>query len=54
MIRIGGGGSDNSAEEEQRTANLAVIGNGITFALTVLAIHISPYLLEQFGLEVVK
>jgi hypothetical protein len=53
MMRLGGPEGDSS-EEDRRMANSAVIANVVTFAIAVISIHFSPYLLEQFGLEVVK
>jgi hypothetical protein len=52
MIRLGG--PEGDSEEERRMSNAAVLGNAVTFAVAVITIHFAPYLLEQFGLEVVK
>jgi hypothetical protein len=43
MIRMGG--PEGDSEEERRQANLAVVGNFFTFAATVIAISLAPYLL---------
>ncbi len=52
MLRLGNAGAD--AEEEIRAANAAVAGTTLTYFLVCAAIHISPYLIEQFGFEVTK
>ena len=53
MIRLGGmGGPPPDPKEEAKMANAAVIGNAVTFAAICLAIHVSPFFLEQLGFEV--
>ena len=52
MIRLGG--PEGDSEEERRISNVATVGNFVIFALSVFSINLAPYLLEQFGLDVVK
>lgn len=53
MIRLGGmGGPPPDPKKEAEIANAAVIGNAVTFAAICLAIHVSPFFLEQLGFEV--
>ena len=52
MIRLGG--PEGDSDDDRRMANTAVISNVVTFAIACVTIHFAPYLLEQFGLEVVK
>ena len=53
MIRLGGmGGPPPDPKKEAELANAAVIGNAVTFAAICLAIHVSPFFLEQLGFEV--
>jgi len=57
MIRLGGGGMGGpppDPKEEAEMANAAVIGNAVTFAAICLAIHVSPFFLEQLGFEVLQ
>lgn len=56
MIRAPGGRTAPmvDAEDERRLSNQAVVGNSIAFGILVLVIHSAPYILEQFGFEVVK
>ncbi|CAB4058989.1 ARV1 [Lepeophtheirus salmonis] len=49
MIRLGDG---IDPEEERNLSNAAVIGNIITFSITVAGIKVLPYLLEQFGVGI--
>ena len=53
MMRLGGP-SPADAEEEARQANAAIVGTGLTYFAVCIAIHLSPYLIEQFGFEVCK
>ena len=48
------GGPEGDSEEERRISNVATVGNFVIFALSVFSINLAPYLLEQFGLDVVK
>ena len=52
MIRLGGPEVDS--EEERRLSNAAVVGNIAIFAITAFAVNVAPYILEQFGFDVVK
>lgn len=56
MIRAPGGRSAPmvDADEESRLSNQAVVGNTITFGILVIAIYVTPHILEQFGVEVLK
>jgi len=53
MMRMGGP-SPADADEEARAANAAIVGSTLTYFLVCGLIHISPYVLEQFGIEVTK
>ena len=53
MMRLGNP-SPADIEEEKRAADNAVIGTTLTYFIVCAAIHMSPYILEQFGLEVTK
>ena len=52
MMRFGGPEPDS--EEERRLSNAAVVGNAAIFAITVFVVNVAPYVLEQFGFDVVK
>ena len=56
MIRAPGGRSAPmvDTDEESRLSNQAVVGNTITFGILVIAIYVTPHILEQFGVEVLK
>lgn len=59
MIRLGGGPGDPSSAsadpaEERRAATSAVVGNTAIFAIVVALVNAAPYVLEQFGVEVLK
>jgi uncharacterized membrane protein YwzB len=47
-----GGGPPPDPKKEAQMATAAVIGNAATFAAIVLAIHISPFFLDQLGFSV--
>jgi len=49
-----GNPSPADIEEERKAANNAVIGTTLSYFIVCAAIHMSPYLLEQFGFEVTK
>lgn len=53
MMRMGNP-SPADIEEEKRAANAAVIGTTLTYFIVCATIHMSPYILEQFGITVTK
>ena len=53
MMRLGNP-SPVDVEEEKRAANNAVIGSVLSYFTICATIHVSPYILEQFGFEVTK
>jgi hypothetical protein len=56
MMSLGGPGGPSAADEaeEAKAANMAVVGTSLTFTMVCAFIHVSPYLLEQFGFQVTK
>ena len=53
MMRLGNP-SPADIDEEKRAANSAIIGTTFSYFILCAAIHVSPYVLEQFGFQVTK
>jgi len=53
MMRMGNP-SPADIDEEKRAANAAVVGTTLTYFIVCATIHMSPYILEQFGITVTK